>query len=263
MGKSIRMSRSAFRGAIRVSPLWMLFGTIVLTQSLCAGTAAAVSGVIEGLSTSGLDTSSIQEGVPGGNPGATSGGWVQLDQRIGQGEQCLVCDHRIFDKGVIEIRYQGRTFFVASGEMLRKFAADPDYYFSKIQSRAALFDENSVGRGQMSLGWLGFGLYVLLGLVIGAACAYVAVTKGLSPVAWFFAGLFGNGAVLAVLLNTSPNKDGQAPTGIPAGLRKVPTTYGPATCDACGVSNHPSASACSQCGAALQPAVEPETARVS
>ena len=190
-------------------------------------------------------------------------GMSVLDQRGGQGEQCLVCDQRVFGKDVVEVRYQGRIFHVAAGEMFQLFINDPELYFRKLRARSALFDERSVGRSSMNWGWLGFGLYVLLGLVVGAVCGYQAVKKGLSPVPWFFAGLVGNGAVLAVLLNSADQRDARAPAGIPSGLRKVPVTYTPMVCNACGANNHPSARLCSGCGADLEPSVEPETARAT
>ncbi len=188
-------------------------------------------------------------------------GWTRGEARPGEGEQCLVCDQRVFGKDVVEVRYQGRTFFVAAGEMFELFIQDPEQYFRKLRARSALFDERGVGQSSMGWGWLGFGLYILLGLVIGAVCAYQAVRKGLAPVPWFFAGLVGNGAVLAVLLNAADADRARAPAGIPKGLRKVPLTYTPVPCEACGRENHPSAHTCSGCGASLEPSVEPETAR--
>jgi len=185
-------------------------------------------------------------------------GWVILDQREGQGEQCLVCGQRMFGPDVVEVRYKGRIFHVAAGEMLGLFEQDPDRYFHKLQARAVLFDESSIDSGQMSFAWLGFGLYVLGGLIAGAACAYVAVAKGLRPAVWFFVGLLGNGLALAGVCCAKSRQDGTAPGGIPPGLAKVPTTRTPRRCEACGSENHPSAALCSGCGGKLVPMVESE-----
>ena len=111
----------------------------------------------------------------------------------------------------------------------------------------------------MTPGWLYFGIYVLFGLVFSAVCGYLAVGRGLAPLPWFFAGLAGNVAALAVLLAT-PRGAGAA--DVPAGLAKVPTTHRPLPCPRCGAPNHPAAAACAGCGATLAPAVEPETVRV-
>lgn len=186
-----------------------------------------------------------------------------LDQRTGQGEQCLVCDKQIFDVEVVEVRHQGRVFHVAAGEMFRLFAEDPETYFRKLQARSALFDELAVRPKQISVAWLGFGLYVLLGLVSGAVCAYVAITKGLAPVSWFFAGIVGNGVVLAVLMNAQSRCDQNAPAGIPPGLAKVPTTYKPQPCHHCDGQNHPSATRCGSCGASITATVESEVVRAA
>ncbi len=185
--------------------------------------------------------------------------WAVLDQFSGQGEQCLVCDKQVFGKDVVEIRYRGRVFHVVAGEMFEIFGQDPERYFRKLQARSALFDESAVAptQKQMSVAWLGIGLYVLLGLIIGAACSYLAVAKGLPPAPWFFAGLVGNGAVLAALLNAKSRHDNAAPAGIPPGLKKVPTTHTPVICYACGTENHPSAVLCG-CGVKLEPTARSE-----
>ena len=186
---------------------------------------------------------------------------VELDRRPGEGEQCIVCGLAIEGLEIVEVRYKGRTFYVAS-KMLSDFEADPDLHFQKLQARSALFDERSMEGRRVRPGWLYFGAYVLLGLVFAAVCGYLAISRSLEPLPWFFAGLAGNVAALAVLLVTPRGDPTAAPAGVPSGLVKVPATHASVACPSCGASNHPAASACSGCGAALTPALEPETARV-
>ena len=47
----------------------------------------------------------------------------------------------------------------------------------------------------------------------------------------------------------------------PAGLAKIPQTKSPVACGACGALNHPSATACSQCGTAMSPQDQSEVNR--
>ena len=178
-------------------------------------------------------------------PGQTHGeaGWVVLDQRPGDGEQCLVCRKPVVDEDVFEIRFKGRTFFVGK-PFMGDFEADPARYFARLQARSALFDENALGANRpMAFGWLGLGGYVLAGLLCSASCAYIAVCKGLTPLPWFFAGLLGNVAGLGLVMFVPPGDTAALPAGIPAGLAKVPTTRAPVACPSCGTANHPSAPA--------------------
>lgn len=182
---------------------------------------------------------------------------VVLDQRPGEGERCIVCKQQIHGDDVIEVRYQGRRFFVKA-EMLADFDAEPLRYFEDLQARSGLFDERAVGAGKVSYGWLAFGTYVVVGLVFAALCGYLAIGRGHLPLPWFFAGLAGNVAALFVLLK-SPR--GPLEGGMPPGLTKVPVTRAPVPCPGCGATNHPVATECGGCGAELTPVVEPETAR--
>lgn len=202
--------------------------------------------------------SSVSLGAEDPAPTETPG-WVILDERPGDGEQCLVCGKRIFDEDVVEIRYQGRTFHVGA-PFLSDFKNDPDQYFVKLQARSALFDEAAMQTPPMAYGWLWLGVYVVAGLIFGAACAYVAVSRALAPIPWFFAGLLGN-VIALVAVFVCPRGEASV-CGIPRGLRKVPTTRAPSPCPSCSATNHPAARRCSVCGSDLQPSVEPETARV-
>jgi YHS domain-containing protein len=182
--------------------------------------------------------------------------WEVLDQREAEGQQCIVCRQQIHEGDIVEVRYRGRTFFVAA-KMLEEFEADPERYFRTLQARGALFDEAARDNPPMRTGWLGFGVYVMLGLLFGAACAYLALDRGLPAWGWFFAGLALN--VLALVTVITRPREAGAPAA--AGLVKIPTTLTPTPCPHCGNTNHPSAATCSGCGHALEPTIEPETAR--
>lgn len=191
---------------------------------------------------------------------ASEPSWEVLGEKPGEGEQCLVCGQAIHEGEVAEVRYKGRTFFVAK-KMMGEFQGDPDAFFRKLQAKAALFDEGSMPDRQISGFWLLFGLYVLIGLLSAAVAGYIAVSKGLEVRPWFIAGLLVN--VLAILAVAVKSKVAvELPAGIPPGLAKVPTTRKPVSCRHCGAPNHPAARACSGCGGVLESKIEPETARV-
>ena len=192
---------------------------------------------------------------------AQAGDWSVLDRRPADGEQCLVCRQAIHHGEIVEMRYRGRRFHV-SADMVETFESDPERYFNRLRARAALFDEDSVVRQPMSNRWLGLGLYTLLGLVSAAGCGYLAVAKALRPMPWFLAGLFFNVVALGAILMAPKGDLSKLPEGVPKGLRKVPLTLSPLVCSECGETNHPSAASCGQCGTALTPSAEPETARV-
>ena len=181
--------------------------------------------------------------------------WEVLEERPAAGEQCLVCRQLIDYGDIVEIRYKGRVFHVSAG-MVDDFKADPDRYFYVMQARSGLFDEASVETPAMSMGWLGFGIYVLLGLVFGAATAYAALNRGLPARKWFVAGMLVNVVALVVLLVSKREAERHE-----RGLSKIPTTPSPLACANCRGTNHPLASECSSCGHALRPSGEPETAR--
>jgi hypothetical protein len=194
-------------------------------------------------------------------PVAADADWQKLDQRPAHGEQCIVCRQPVYEGDIVELRYKGRSFYVAAG-MLGDFEAAPEEYFATLEARAALFDERAVVERSMSRGWLYLGLYVLAGLLCGALAAYLAVSRGLPGLPWFFAGLVGNVVgVLAVLVQRA-RVSPQLATGVPRGFAKVPTTRSPVACPHCGQATHPAGRRCSHCGAELTPVVEAETARI-
>lgn len=204
-------------------------------------------------------------GVGGGGTGAAASvepvaEWEILEQRAADGEQCLVCRKALHGGEVVEVRYRGRTFHVATS-MLDEFVADPDRYFNTMEAHAALFDERAFDAPPTSNAWLYFGIWVLAGLVFGAASAYVAIDRGLPAVGWFFAGFLVNVLALAAVVSRTPRRP-MAGEERRSGLTKVSSTHTPRPCPACGASNHPAAAACSACGAPLEAAFEAETARV-
>ena len=185
--------------------------------------------------------------------------WELLEQRPAEGEQCIVCRVAVHEGDIVEVRYKGRTFFVAA-RMLAEFEAHPDAYFHDLQAHGGLFDEGAMESPPTETGWLWLGLYILVGLVAGAACSYAALNRGLPAWGWFFAGLLTNAIALAAVL-TRPRGAAAPAAGLAPGLAKIPTTRAPIDCERCGAANHPAAPECSGCGHALSPAIEPETAR--
>ncbi len=184
----------------------------------------------------------------------------ELTRKTGEGEQCLICGQPIHGGEVVELRYKGRRFYVAK-PLLGDMLADPDRYFSKLQARSALFNEDAFATPIATNAWLFFGLYVLVGLVSSALCGYLAISRALPPLPWFFAGLFGNVAAIAVLLTTQQGDLKASPAGIPRGLAKVPTTHNPAPCPNCRYQNHPSVQHCGRCQTSLTTGYESEVAR--
>jgi len=183
----------------------------------------------------------------------------ELQRKPGEGEQCIVCDQPITGGEVVELRYKGRRFYVAA-PLLQDLFDDPDRYFYKRQARSALFDEEA-HTAIASNGWLYFGLYVLAGLLFGALCGYLAITRAMPPLPWFFAGLLGNLAALLVLLGARRGDPSAHPAGVPPELAKVPATRAPIACAKCGRLNHPAATVCVSCLRKLQPKVGSEASR--
>lgn len=188
---------------------------------------------------------------------------VILEERTGEGEQCLVCRRAVHGEPVVEARFKGRRFHVRV-DMLDEFRSDPERYFRSLEARSGLFDEVAFPdqAARSGYGWFTLGLYVLVGLVFAAACGALAVNRGRPAWAWFFAGLFFNLPALIALLVGSRGEAAAVPAGVPGGLRKVPTTRAPIACPSCGSEIHPAARRCSRCGAALAPLVEAETEKV-
>ncbi len=175
---------------------------------------------------------------------------------VKDGDICVVCDKPLGKDG-LAILYKGRRVPFFNREQFRIFLDNPAKYFSKLQARAALFDEGGVAQKSMQLGWLLFGVWVTIALLCGAISAGIALRKGLPPVKWFFIGLIASviGLIFAVI---QPAKE---TVELPEKLGKISTTPSPRPCPKCGETNHPTAKKCAGCGTALTPSTESEVHR--
>lgn len=183
------------------------------------------------------------------------GSWVVVARHPGDGEQCLVCRKAIHDEPAVEIRWKGRVFHVKES-MLDDFRADPEAYFRRLQAHSGLFDEEAMPEEPLRTGWLVFGVYLVLGLVLGAVCGSLALARSRPALRWFLFGLVANVLALLALLAVSSPGEGE---GAPAGLGKLPSTREPRSCPHCGAANHPAAATCTSCGGALEPRARAET----
>ena len=175
------------------------------------------------------------------------------------GETCAVCGKAIGAKDrVYEVEGQRVPMHVEACE--NAFLHNPVLYLARLKPRGAFLGaEPNLGPG-IAWGWFAFGLYVLLGLVFGAFCSYRAVNHALKPWPWFLAGFFLNLFGFLALVTRPAGTGGQA--GLPSGLVKIPATYSPRPCPACGRMNHPSATSCAECGSKIEPLVVSEVTRV-
>jgi hypothetical protein len=175
------------------------------------------------------------------------------------GETCIVCDKTV---GAMDRVYEveGQRVPVHTGACDNAFRRQPEHFLARLKPRGAFLGAEPNPGPNFSLGWFAFGIYVLLGLVFGAFCAYRAVNHALRPLPWFLAGFFLNVFGFLALV-TRPAGDSSV-AGLPPGLVKVPTTYSPRVCPRCGEMNHPSATSCVGCGNKIEPLVTSEVSRV-
>lgn len=171
------------------------------------------------------------------------------------GETCLVCNLPL-DKDDVAYLVNGQRLAVHRKTCYDKLLSDPWRFLALLRPQGAFLGAGLEARG-LSPAWFLLGLYVLTGLLFAALCAHRALHAGHNPAAWFGVGLAIN-LVGYLWLLTKPMKDVHAPEGIPGGLAKIPATYSPEVCPACGKANHPSAHACASCGAQLRPAIPSE-----
>jgi len=170
-------------------------------------------------------------------------------------ERCMVSGAEMREGDPVLI-VKGRRVPVRA-EAVDRFLANPDAYFSRVQPKSALFTE-ALTSPALWVGWFGFGVYVLLGLVFSAVTSYTAVDRGAPPLRWFLAGLLLNVGGLLWLNSAVPDTGARS---APAGLRKVPTTAAPVCCTGCGEELHPSARRCHRCGTERAATVESEASR--
>ena len=183
-------------------------------------------------------------------------------QQTHPGRDCIVCEGPTGATAHIE-QYQGRWVAVCPGPCQEHWAAHPDKYFLKLRSHGALFDENSISEKKANNGWLYLGMYVLIGLIFGAMCAYIAVTNGHGAIAWFWSGMLFNVLALIAIFIKRQGDMSQWPEGVPDGFGKVLLTYSPVNCQTCGGQNHPSAPVCNHCGTGLEPATKSESTKLN
>lgn len=185
------------------------------------------------------------------------------------GETCIVCNNPVGPDDPVYLVQGQRVPMHASEES--EFFLHPQKYLMRLKPAGGALlgaDSNQPGmtnrgddnRHEASGAWMYGGLYVLLGLVFAALCAHRALHTGHSPWGWFGLGLVFN-AVAYILLLTRPQREVQAPAGVPSGLGKIAATHAPQRCPTCGALNHPSATKCLRCGASLSPTVESEVRR--
>lgn len=191
---------------------------------------------------------------------------AQAPRRSLAGRECLLCPNPLGNSDT-SVTHRGRTIYLHAGACEAHWRdyteEDRDKSSIRLQARGALFDETALhAAAAVNWGWLIFGVYVLFGLVFGALCAYLAVARGHGPIPWFFLGLFFNLLALIGIFTKAKGDIERLPAGIPAGLRKVPTTRAPSYCDGCGAENHPSAVKCGACGGVLRPSAAAKTTMV-
>ncbi len=185
------------------------------------------------------------------------------------GETCVVCNNPVGPDDPVYLVQGQRVPMHAEEE--REFFLHPRKYLVRLKPLGGALlgaDSNQPGtanrgddsRPEVSGAWIYGGLYVLLGLFFAGVCAHRALHTGYSPWGWFGLGLVFNVAAYILLL-TRPQREVQAPAGVPSGLGKIAATHAPQRCPNCGALNHPSAAKCLRCGFSLSPRVESEVRR--
>ena len=177
------------------------------------------------------------------------------------GETCIVCDKTV---GATDRVYEveGQRVPVHTGACDNAFRRAPEHFLARLKPRGAFLGAEPNLGPNFSLGWFALGVYVLLGLVFGAFCAYRAVNHSLKPWPWFLAGFLLNVFGFLALVTRPTGDSRMAGAGLPPGLVKVPTTYPPRVCPRCGEMNHPCATSCVGCGNKIEPLVTSEVSRV-
>jgi len=177
------------------------------------------------------------------------------------GEICIVCDKAIGPKDRV-YEFEGQRVPVHVGACDTAFLRNPGHYLGRLKPRGAFLSAEPNLAPHVGWGWFAFGIYVLLGLVFGAFCAYRAVNHALKPWPWFLAGFFLNLFGFLALVTRPAGESSMAPAGLPRGLVKVPATSSPRICPHCGTTNHPAATSCSGCGSEIKPLMTSEVSRV-
>jgi len=171
------------------------------------------------------------------------------------GETCAVCNMPVTDKDVAYLVDGQRVAVMET--MQEEFLQNPLLYVTKFRPEGMVFSARQ--SGSLNSGYLWLGMYVLVGLLFGGACAHVAMTKGLPSWRWFFLGFFFS--VPACLAVAARQTAVDAPA-VPEGLGKIPVTRDPVAAavrsrgDFGGGSSRPSAmrkSSWSRCDKSVAP----------
>ncbi len=170
-----------------------------------------------------------------------------------KGETCVVCNTPVGEEDDAYL-VDGQRVAVMSA-MREEFLRNPLQYVTRLRPEGMVFSSRQPETLPGSYLWA--GVFVLIGLMFGGACAHMAMVKGLSSWQWFFLGFFLSVPACLALAGKAAAED--APKA-PAGLGKIPSTRSSIPCAGCGEANHPASSKCGRCGAALHPAAPSEVA---
>lgn len=162
---------------------------------------------------------------------------------VHDGETCVMCGREVPKTGAA-YRAGGQRVAVCQ-QCEPKFRMDPDGHMAALRPSNMIFDAQT--ESYLGDGWIWLGIWALLGVVFGGLSAHLAVRKGTPPLRSFLLGFFFSipGYVFVAF------QPDAVVSAAPDGLRKVPLTHDPMPCPSCGNTNHPSAIACSDCGAEL------------
>jgi len=176
------------------------------------------------------------------------------------GEICVVCNNPV---GAHDRAYliQGQRVAVHAGACDRAFRADPARWLKRVKPLGSFLGTEAAEEA-LSHAWLYGGLYILLGLLFGALNARRALRASRNPLPGFSLGLFLN--IFGYIFWRVRFAKGETVVllGAAPGRAKLAVTYSPVPCPRCGMNNHPSATYCLSCGAALSPQVTSEVAKL-
>jgi hypothetical protein len=120
------------------------------------------------------------------------------------GERCVVCNSKLTKKDAAYL-VDGRRFAVDRA-MEAEFLQNPLLYVTKFRpERAALADTQP--EHAFAGGYLWAGVFLVIGLMFGGACAQIAIAKGLSKWAWFVLGFFFSLPAVLALAAKRPQSD--------------------------------------------------------
>ena len=167
-----------------------------------------------------------------------------------EGETCVVCNTRLSPEDSAFL-VDGQRIAVMKA-MEADFLQNPLEYVAKYRPEGLIATGRSATVQPATTGaYFWIGLFAVVGLMFGGACAHMAVVKGQPPWQWFLLGFaFSVPATLALA-----RRPGVVPLD---GLDKVPQTRQSTACLRCGSSNHPSAVICIGCGERLEPSAPSE-----